>query len=88
MSQSVFLGAVTTLFLAIIGCYVYVHTTYNTTRERIDKVEDCLEKSLQELTKAMTAFEINVTDRLGRIETGLKHLEKNKRSRKEEEDAV
>jgi len=83
VSYAVFLPVVVTLFLSIIGVYVYVSKAVAKSRAELSKALKENEKSLKEqtdklanhigeLAKYFQEFRVGITDRLARIETIVK----------------
>lgn len=64
-------GILTTVLLAILGCYVYVHKVERDMGKRQEATEDCVEEELKKVAKAVSKMELAVTNRLTAIETQL-----------------
>jgi len=58
-------GIVVALFSAVVACYV-------TLTKRVQDNEDCIEGKLEEFSKTLNDFKIEVAERLTAIETHLK----------------
>lgn len=63
------IGVVISLFIAIMGCYVYVHKVQNDTNKAMKEREDCLETEISKLSDKLDGFKEAVIDRLARLET-------------------
>ena len=64
-------GILTTVLLAIVGCYAYVHREIKDMKKEQKELEDCVEGTLKEHTKALNQLALAVTNRLQAIETQL-----------------
>jgi len=64
-------GILTTVLLAILGCYVYVHKVESDMDKKQKATEDCVEIELKKVATAVTDLTLAVSVRLQAIETQL-----------------
>ena len=64
-------GILTTVLLAILGCYAYVHKVEGDMGKRQKETEDCVETELKKVAIAVTDLTLAVSVRLTAIETQL-----------------